>query len=156
MLRRLVLTAAAAVAALSAAPVVAQADARPVPLPLPLSIPGPDGDAGESGSGDRLTVTVSHAAGDANGTYELSCRPAGGDHPDPAGGCERLEQLATDGEDPFAPVRKDAMCTMQHGGDATARVTGTWHGRAVEASFERTDGCEISRWNQLVPVLPST
>jgi hypothetical protein len=41
-----------------------------------------------------------------------------------------------------------------YGGPATARVTGMWQGRGVDASFERTDGCEIARWNALVPALP--
>jgi hypothetical protein len=45
---------------------------------------------------------------------------------------------------------------MQYGGPATARITGTWHGRPVDATYKRTDGCEISRWQGLVPVLPAT
>lgn len=46
------------------------------------------------------------------------------------------------------------MCTMQYGGPATARVTGTWAGRPVDATYERGNGCEIARWDAMVPVLP--
>ena len=53
-----------------------------------------------------------------------------------------------------APVPADVMCTEQYGGPQRARVTGTWHGRAVRASFTRTDGCQIARWDAIVPVLP--
>ena len=47
------------------------------------------------------------------------------------------------------------MCTQQYGGPATARVTGTWQGQHVDATFDRTNGCEIARWNTLRPVLPN-
>ncbi|GGG69338.1 hypothetical protein GCM10011374_37180 [Kocuria dechangensis] len=40
----------------------------------------------------------------------------------------------------------DRVCTLQYGGPATARVTGTVDGEAVDARFSLTDGCEISRW----------
>ncbi|MGH4034678.1 SSI family serine proteinase inhibitor [Actinomycetota bacterium Odt1-20B] len=140
MLRRLVLTATASVAALSAAPVAAHADT-----------------AADTGAraGDRLTVTVMDAGEGQDGTFDLECRPTGGSHPDADGACATLDQVPW-GKDPFAPVAPDAMCTMQYGGPATAHITGTWHGRHVDASFKRTDGCEISRWDSLVPVLPTT
>jgi hypothetical protein len=48
------------------------------------------------------------------------------------------------------------MCTMLYGGPATAHVTGTWAGRPVDARFDRADGCEIARWDALVPLLPET
>ncbi|MER5766942.1 SSI family serine proteinase inhibitor [Streptomyces sp. NPDC001985] len=150
MLRRIVLTATVSAAALvSAAAPVAGAAALPVPLPGLLSAPEPER--------DRLTVTVSDT-GNArtNGRYELECDPAGGTHPAAEGACERLDQLAREGSDPFAPVPQGQMCTQQAGGPATARVTGTWHGRPVDATFNRTDGCEISRWQTMEPVLPST
>lgn len=137
-LRRLAVTAAASAAALAAA---APAYACPPPA-----------------AGDRLTVTVADSGGDGDGTYELECGPggAGGTHPSPGVACERLGVLAAEGEDPFAPVGKDAMCTQIYGGPAIAHVTGVWQGRPVDARFKRTNGCEIARWQNLVPVLPST
>ncbi|WP_225987195.1 SSI family serine proteinase inhibitor [Streptomyces spectabilis] len=106
---------------------------------------------------DHLKVTYSENDGAAaHTTYELDCGPAGGSHPAPAKACERLDGLAAEGTDPFTPVARDAMCTQVYGGAQTAHVTGTWRGRTVDATFKRTDGCQISRWNTLVPVLPPT
>ncbi len=47
-----------------------------------------------------------------------------------------------------------SVCTMQYGGPATARVTGVWAGRPVDVTYDRGDGCEISRWDRMVPLLP--
>ncbi|MFF1447527.1 SSI family serine proteinase inhibitor [Streptomyces sp. NPDC058274] len=163
VLRRLALAAAASATALAAAPSVASAESAPRSLPLsdpqsgplastrsghlmPLPIPG-----GESG--DHLVVTVSHA-GQADGKYELTCHPGGGSHPDAAAACDKLDSGTRWGKDPFAPVPQGSMCTMQYGGPATAHVTGTWAGRPVDARYDRGDGCEIGRWNALVPLLP--
>ncbi|MDN3297504.1 SSI family serine proteinase inhibitor [Streptomyces ficellus] len=143
MLRRLVLTSAASLAALVAA---APAAAAGGPLPLPL-LAGPD----------SLTVTVKNSGNPmADGTFELTCgvRSAEGTHPKAKGACDRLEELAQEGRDPFAPVATSQMCTQQHGGDATAHVTGTWQGQDVDAHFQRTNGCEIARWDTLKPLLP--
>ncbi|MFC9326138.1 SSI family serine proteinase inhibitor [Kitasatospora sp. NPDC057015] len=105
--------------------------------------------------GDRLTVTVSYGTGPASGgTHHLRCHPAGGDHPHPQAACDRLDSLTTWGRDLFAPVPPDAVCTLQYGGPATARVTGRWAGRPVDAVFSRRTGCEIARWNSFVPLLP--
>ncbi|MEU2248226.1 SSI family serine proteinase inhibitor [Streptomyces sp. NPDC019224] len=151
MMRRLALTAVASLAALSAAaPAATAASAGPLPLPLGLPLLQDDG------AGTRLTVVVAGSGNpEADGRYELRCEPAGGSHPVAAQACERLGQLEAEGADPFAPVPRDAMCTQQYGGEATARVTGTWHGHQVDATFKRTDGCEIARWNGLRPVLPN-
>ncbi|MEU0784172.1 SSI family serine proteinase inhibitor [Streptomyces sp. NPDC006173] len=180
MLRRLLLTAAAsATAALTAVPSASAGTpapppaASPVPTASPSPLAAPAGlsslyTAARSGvesaamppparpedSGDRLTVTVHDAGNGADGTYELDCHPAGGSHPRPAEACDLLDGNTTWGKDLFAPVPPDALCTMQYGGPATAHVTGTWAGRPVDARYDRTNGCEISRWNTMVPFLP--
>ncbi|MGW6057166.1 SSI family serine proteinase inhibitor [Streptomyces sp. NPDC055189] len=143
MLRHLVLTAAASAAALSAAPAVAHAGMGPLDLSSPLTASTPD----------RLTVKVTDAGAGRNGTFELECHPTGGTHPRAQEACEKLDQERW-GSDTFAPTPADANCTMQYGGPATAHITGTWHGRPVDATYNRSNGCEISRWNNLVPVLP--
>lgn len=143
MLRRLVLTAAASVAALSAAPAVAHADMGPVHLSSPLTESTPD----------RLTVKVTEAGNGHDGTFELECHPSGGTHPKAQEACEKLDEGRW-GSDTFAPTPEDSICTMQYGGPATARITGTWNGRPVDATYNRSNGCEISRWDKLVPVLP--
>jgi hypothetical protein len=53
----------------------------------------------------------------------------------------------------FAPVPADIACTQQYGGPETARVTGTLRGERVDGRFSRTDGCEITRWEQVAPLL---
>ncbi|MEU8623670.1 SSI family serine proteinase inhibitor [Streptomyces sp. NPDC048669] len=153
MLRRLALTAVVSLAALSAAAPAATASAGPLPLQLlPLPLPVLQGEDGRT----HLTVVVS-GSGDpaADGSYELECEPAGGSHPAARQACDRLAQLPGESTDPFTPVSRDAMCTQQYGGPATARVTGSWRGRSVDASFDRSNGCEIGRWNNLRPVLPN-
>ncbi|MEU9980319.1 SSI family serine proteinase inhibitor [Streptomyces sp. NPDC050856] len=144
MLRRLLLTTAASLTALGAAAPAAVAGAGPLPLPLLERT-------------DSLTVTVAESGNPAaDGTFELECGPrsASGNHPATQRACARLEELSEQGTDPFAPVGQDRMCTQQHGGPATAHITGTWHGERIDAHFDRTNGCEISRWEALRPVLP--
>ncbi|MFE9771082.1 SSI family serine proteinase inhibitor [Streptomyces sp. NPDC005931] len=102
----------------------------------------------------HLTVTVRDAGGGTDGTYEVYCRPGGGSHPDPRGACAAVERNTRWGRDAFAPAPDDRVCSMQYGGPATARVTGTWAGRPVDATYSRVDGCEIARWDGLVPLLP--
>ncbi|MFE4262904.1 SSI family serine proteinase inhibitor [Streptomyces sp. NPDC056883] len=106
-------------------------------------------------SPDRLTIVVADTGNPrADGEYRLECDPPGGNHPQAQDACARLEALAREGKDPFAPEPKNQLCTLQDGGRATARITGTWHGQRVDARFRRTNGCEIRRWNDLEPVLP--
>ncbi|MFG2718770.1 SSI family serine proteinase inhibitor [Streptomyces sp. NPDC048416] len=143
MLRRLVVTAAASLAALAAAPA---ASAGPLPVPLPL--------LGGGHTEDRLTVTITDNPG-AEGTYTLECHPAGGTHPRAQQACDKLDSVTTWGRDTFAPVPEGQMCTFIYGGPATAHITGTWAGRPVDATYNRANGCEISRWDKLAPVLPS-
>ncbi|MCT2589386.1 subtilase-type protease inhibitor [Streptomyces sp. N2-109] len=108
---------------------------------------------------DRLRFTVKGSGNRAmNGTFTLSCHPAGGNHPQAKAACDAIDSAAADraaeGADLFAPVPKNASCAMIHGGPATARVTGIWHGQRVDAKYSRINGCEIHRWDQLVPALP--
>ncbi|MDG5807573.1 SSI family serine proteinase inhibitor [Streptomyces ossamyceticus] len=134
----------------SAAPVAYAADASPrtgdalprTAMPLP---PAPQ---------DRLVVTVRGAGDGVDGRFELRCHPQGGSHPHTRDACGQLDRRTVWGKDPFAPVAPGTVCTMLYGGPATARVTGIWAGRPVDARFDRGNGCEITRWNSLVPVLP--
>jgi hypothetical protein len=41
------------------------------------------------------------------------------------------------------------MCTMIYGGPQVARVTGTFRGHKVWATFKRVDGCAVARWNKV-------
>ncbi|MGC9537074.1 SSI family serine proteinase inhibitor [Streptomyces sp. UG1] len=146
-LRRVLLGAAGSLVAVgltSVTPAAASFQAAPV-LAAP-ALQGPE---------HHLTVTVRNAGGSGtDGAFELTCHPTGGDHPDAAGACAVLDRGTRWGKDAFASAAQDTFCTMQYGGPATAHVTGTWAGRPVDARYDRTNGCEIGRWDRLVPLLP--
>lgn len=97
----------------------------------------------------ELTVTVDDGAG-ATTTHTLSCQPPGGDLLDPPAACEAVAAAAPE---VFHPPPADLQCTMIYGGPQTATVTGTVGGEPVAATFARTNGCEIGRWEQLAPLL---
>jgi hypothetical protein len=97
---------------------------------------------------------VRKTGGRADGTYEVDCHPSRGSHPDAGGACAAVDRNTRWGKDAFGPVGGNSVCTMQYGGPATAHVTGTWAGRPVDATFDRSNGCEIGRWDRLVPLLP--
>ena len=140
--------------ALSSATLAALAVAAPTaPAASPAAAPAP----ASAPRGDHLRITVAHTGDPAqDGTYHLYCHPARGSHPSPKAACRHLDRRTTWGKDLFAPVPPNTACTKQYGGPATAHVTGRWAGRPVDARYNRTDGCEIDRWNKMEPVLPST
>ncbi|MGW2731427.1 SSI family serine proteinase inhibitor [Streptomyces sp. NPDC001494] len=154
-----VLTAAPATAApaATASPAVTAASAAPAATAVPTP-PGaalmPPPARPEDETGDHLTVVVRHAGRGLDGTYQVSCHPTAGTHPDAAGACRTLDANTQWGRDTFAPVAPDSVCTLVYGGPATARVTGTWAGRPVDAAYDRGNGCEIGRWDRMVPLLP--
>lgn len=98
-----------------------------------------------------LTIVVQGETDAQSSKHTLMCRPNGGSHPTPAAACQRLRRV------PgwvWQPVPPGTMCTMIYGGPEQAVITGTVHGRPVAAEFNRTNGCELARWDALVPVLP--
>ncbi|SHL69018.1 SSI family serine proteinase inhibitor [Actinacidiphila paucisporea] len=103
---------------------------------------------GVAGLGNQLTVTYDDGAGRVV-TRTLTCGDAA--TPDGRDACLRLDELGG----PLAPVPAGQMCSMIYGGPQTARVTGVWGGLPVDETYRRTDGCEVSRWARMVPVLPS-
>jgi hypothetical protein len=83
-------------------------------------------------------------------TYTLTCAPAGGTLPHPLAACRKLNALKA----PFAPTRKDLVCTQIYGGPEEALVTGRFRGALVHARFNRKDGCEIGRWARVAFLFP--
>ena len=79
----------------------------------------------------------------------LECNPPRGTHDRPEEACAALER---DGA-ALAPVAGNVVCTQIYGGPLEARVVGTVGGREVDVLFNRTNGCEIDRWDRLAPVL---
>ena len=112
--------------------------------------PAPSSD-GTDPVADTLTIELDRGDGSPVQRYTLSCAdPVEGDLPDAEAACAHLRGLA----DPFAPLAPDAMCTEQYGGPQTARVTGRWGDGDVDLALSRTDGCRISQWDRLGPLLP--
>ncbi|WP_406008014.1 subtilase-type protease inhibitor [Streptomyces sp. NBC_00637] len=158
-LRRLAVAASAACAVVGAASAAGTAEAvtgvtavSAVAEVVPLAPPPVREE--DRVSGDHLTVTVRQAGGRADGTFELYCHPGGGSHPDVENACRAVDRNARWGRDTFAPAPADGICTMRYGGPATAHVTGRWAGRPVDATYDRSNGCQIERWDRLVPLLP--
>ena len=117
-----------------------------VVLAATISACGKDADTSSSSTQTALTITLVSDEGVDPETYELECDPPGGDHPQAAEACKALDAA---GARAFEPVAKDQACTDIYGGPQTATVTGTYKGQQVDAEFNRTNGCEIDRWEQL-------
>jgi subtilisin inhibitor-like len=102
--------------------------------------------------GTSLTVTYwgDGVQSTNHDTWTLRCHPARGTLARPGAACSRL---ASGGWKLFAPVPLRAVCTQIYGGPQVARVVGVVEGKRVWATFSRTNGCHISRWNRLSPWL---
>lgn len=118
-------------------------DDSPGPTPSPTEEP-----PAEPVTAD-LTIVVDATGEGATQTFTLTCSPDGGDHPDPAAACAALARA---GVEAFAPTPRGVACTEQWGGPQVATVQGTVDGEQISARFDRTNGCEISRWDRLAPV----
>lgn len=103
-------------------------------------------DDAPAADGTSLTIVVTPAEDAETSTYELTCDPAGGDHPQPEQACDAI---AAAGADVFDPVPADETCTQLYGGPQVATITGTYDGEDVDATFSRENGCEIDRWDEL-------
>ncbi len=95
-----------------------------------------------------LTIAVRPRPQAGAQRWTLTCGPAGGTLPHPAAACAALARV----HDPFGPVRRGVMCSMIYGGPQAATIVGTWHGKRVNATFSRVDGCQTARWNRIAPV----
>lgn len=52
-----------------------------------------------------------------------------------------------------AALSPGTVCTQVFGGPGVVRVAGILAGRNVDTTFNRTDGCQIDRWDRAVPLL---
>jgi hypothetical protein len=50
-------------------------------------------------------------------------------------------------------TKGDIACTQLYGGPEEATIKGTIRGTDVDAAFKRSDGCEISRWDNVKALL---
>ena len=100
---------------------------------------------------DELVVEIDRGNGSELERYTLVCTdPPTGDLPDVAAACEHLRGMT----DPFARLEPGLICTEQYGGPQTARISGRWAGADVDLRLSRTNGCRISQWDGLGPLLP--
>lgn len=95
-----------------------------------------------------LTVSVTGVPGRQPIDWTLTCDPAGGSHPDPAGTCAALARM----KNPFAPLPRGVMCPMIVTGPGAATITGTWRGQRVHVVLTR-GGCDLVRWGRLSKLL---
>jgi Subtilisin inhibitor-like len=113
---------------------------------------GGGGDSTEARPGPATEVTVTFWPEGPDGASveaTLTCEPAAGTHPDPEAACAALAA------DPAAlePVAGDMACTMIFGGPEQATVVGVVNGEDVDAAFERSNGCELDRWDRMAALL---
>jgi Subtilisin inhibitor-like len=108
--------------------------------------------AGAAGNDTSLKATVwpKGEGTAARAVHTLRCDPPRGSVPRPAAACRAVSAA---GRASFRPVPPDTACTEIYGGPAVAVVTGRLDGRRVWARFTRENGCQIERWQRLVPLL---
>lgn len=110
----------------------------------------------DEGSFDiELHITVTPQPGAEPQEYILQCDGTtasdASNVPQPDEACALMEESAQALF--FTKPDPTLQCTQQYGGPQKATVTGSINGRPVEAKFARTNGCEISRWNAMEPIL---
>lgn len=98
----------------------------------------------------RITYWEDGSSATPDEVWTLRCNPRRGTLPRPGLACRKL---AAGGPKLFAPLPPNIACTQIYGGPQKARVVGTVAGKRVWATFTRTDGCQIGRWNALSPWL---
>ncbi|WP_024819440.1 SSI family serine proteinase inhibitor [Arthrobacter sp. 31Y] len=117
----------------------------------------PSASAATGAGNAELSITLVETPESAPQTFTLVCKDgapaAESSHPSAAEACSTLKNSPAILSP--APTRTDQACTMQYGGPATAKVTGSVDGKEVNASFNRTDGCQIGLWDAAKSVLGS-
>jgi Subtilisin inhibitor-like len=106
------------------------------------------GDAAEPPPKPRFDLQITYwpeGKGGESRTAALTCDPNGGTHPDAAAACAALDAHP----EALHPVPGDMACTEIYGGDQVALV----EGEGMRAILNRTNGCEIARWDALAPVI---
>jgi hypothetical protein len=121
---------------------------------LLAALAGCGGDDAPSTGATDLRMIV-WPTGRSGNKYEatLTCSPAGGTLANPDEACRRLTRL----EHRFRRPPGQDVCTEIYGGPAIAEIRGTFQGEQVDATFARTDGCEIALWDRhqfLFPIRP--
>ncbi|XAS68600.1 SSI family serine proteinase inhibitor [Micrococcaceae bacterium Sec5.7] len=124
-----------------------------VPAPSPPAPPAPSAAPGAGNA--ELSIMVKPSDTEPAVNYTLVCKDgipvAESQHPNAAAACTALKNNAALLSP--APRGKDVACTDQYGGPQQATVTGIVDETPVNASFSRTDGCQIGAWDAAKDVL---
>ena len=102
-----------------------------------------DGDAAPAG-GTELMITLDPdgQGGEPEATETVTCEASAEGTP-----CARLQTAD------LAPLDPATPCTEIYGGPDVAIVEGTLDGEEVSAAVNRSNGCEIERFDRVTPLL---
>jgi hypothetical protein len=95
----------------------------------------------------RIEVTSSKGR---QGSWSVKCYPARGSHPNVNSSCAFLKIKSNRGM--LAGVVSD-NCLEVYGGAANARVRGVLYGKRIDLDFDRSNSCNIQKWDQIVTLL---
>ena len=116
---------------------------------------GSDGAGGGDGDEPETSLTITVRPEGTEGAvvmeWTLRCGPDGGTLPRPEEACAKLDGL---GREAFDPVPENVACTEIYGGPQVASVEGIFRGEPLQARFDRTNGCQIERWNRVSFLFP--
>ena len=109
---------------------------------------------GTAGSTPDTALTITfwpdgRDAGDSK-QWTLRCSPAGGTLPRAAATCGRLLAMTK----PFAPARKNLVCTDIFGGPQQALIAGRYKGERIWTQLGLRNGCQIARAKKLAFLVP--
>ena len=99
----------------------------------------------------KISYWSQGAAASVPQKWTLRCNPAAGTLPRPGSACVKLSGMRS----PFAPPRRDLVCTDQYGGPQVAVITGTFRGKRIWVKLQNSNGCEISRFKSLSFLVPT-
>ena len=121
----------------------------------------PAGQPSDGGGGEQRAATALDVAID-NGETQVSFRVVCDDAPrfegdagerDPKAACDAVAAAKDRLLVLSDPDREPEFCTEIYGGPDKASVTGTVDGEPVDAEVARNNGCGISDWDSLKPLL---
>ncbi|WP_418908234.1 hypothetical protein [Glutamicibacter endophyticus] len=124
----------------------------------PAAAPGPSESSPSESSPPQtdLRIEVFADGKELSAEHRLSCSGrdalAQSTLPEATSACQLLHDspaLLTE------PTPTEQTCTMIYGGPDRATIRGTLNGISVDATFDRSNGCAIHRWDTLQPLLGS-
>jgi hypothetical protein len=115
---------------------------------------------GGSGVNAELEIHYEHAAAGVDQTYTVTCTDSSAElsgdavEVDADAACAALNEPAVVERLTQGPP-EDQVCTEIYGGDDTAEIEGTIGEQSVDTVADRTNGCAITTWDELLaPILP--